>query len=441
MALNQIFASRIRVCKFFRILFLFRLMNFEEFDLDHRLLKAIEDMKYTKSTLVQQAAIPLFLQGKDILANARTGSGKTGAFAIPLIQKLLSGDMNGTRAVILVPTRELSNQVYDYFGKLITYCPLLKVVNIGKEAALSSQIQLLAENPTVIISTPARLRQHLEAKNLVLDLVETLVIDEADLMLSFGYSDDTGVILKFLPSIYQTFLASATLSADVEKLKQLVLKNPAVLKLEDKQENELVQYFIKTNEGDKYLYLLFMFKLRIHPFGSRKSMVFVNSIDKCYKVKLFLEQFGIKSCALNSELPAKSRQHIVEEFNRGVYDFIIATDEFSDVVEQVESDEETLKDEDETAKKRKKGQDADYGVSRGIDFKNVNAVINFDMPQTSRNYQHRVGRTARGVGSKGYALSFCVSENNLIVKKKGKLVMTEEQVLERIKKREKSNSN
>ena len=412
-------------------------MNFEEFDLDHRLLKATQDLKYSKATLVQEAAIPLFFQGKDILAKARTGSGKTAAYCIPLLQKLLSGNIDGTGAVILVPTRELAVQVYDYLKKLSTYCPQFKIVNIATETPLSNQIQILRENPLIIISTPARIRQHLDGGNLKLDLVETLVIDEADLMLSFGYDEDTSVILKHLPSVYQTFLASATLSPDVEKLKDLVLKNPAILQLQDKQENELVQYYINSKETDKYLYLLFMFKLKIHPFGSRKSMVFVNSIDKCYKVKLFLEQFGIRSCALNSELPAKSRYHIVEEFNRGVYDFIIATDESGELAKNIDSDEETLKEDENIEKKKRKVQDLDYGVSRGIDFKNVHAVINFDIPPTSRNYQHRVGRTARGIGSKGYALTFCDPDGKVLVKKKGNVVMTEGQVLERIQKREK----
>jgi ATP-dependent RNA helicase DDX56/DBP9 len=151
-----------------------------------------------------------------------------------------------------------------------------------------------------------------------------------------------------------------------------------------------------------------MLKLNVHPFGSRKSLIFVNTIEKCYKLKLFLEQFGIRSCALNAELPVKSRHHIVQEFNRGKYNFIIATDESSDsaVYNDLDSDQEQPDKQESQKKDKKVKKDDEYGVSRGIDFKNVQAVINFDLPKSSKAYQHRIGRTARGFKSKGYALSF-----------------------------------
>jgi ATP-dependent RNA helicase DDX56/DBP9 len=232
-----------------------------------------------------------------------------------------------------------------------------------------------------------------------------------------------------------------------------VLRNPAILQLEEEDANLLTQYQISCSEEDKFLYMLFMLKLKVHPFGSNKTIIFVNSIDRCYKLKLFLEQFGIKSCALNSELPVKSRFHIVQEFNRGVYDFIIATDEANETkVELEDSDEEAEETkevkEDESAEKTKKSrkkrskQDEGYGVARGIDFRNVTAVINFDMPRTSRNYQHRVGRTARGVGNKGYALTFvCPTKERIVhTRKKSKTSKSrersDEDILERIMKRQ-----
>jgi ATP-dependent RNA helicase DDX56/DBP9 len=255
--------------------------------------------------------------------------------------------------------------------------------------------------------------------------LDSLVIDEADLILSYGYDEDMKAILALLPPIYQSYLMSATMSPDVDELKQLVLRNPAVLKLEEANDPHLLtQYVVRCTEQDKYLLTFFILKLKVHPFGSGKCILFVNSIDRCYRLKLFLEQFGVKCCTLNSELPLKSRFHIVQEFNRGVYDFIIATDESGDLkFKEVDSDEEEetvtkegteeSKDEtgDEPPKKRqkktkKKSKDLEYGVSRGIDFKNVQAVINFDVPRTSRSYMHRVGRTARGVGNKGFALTF-----------------------------------
>lgn len=335
--------------------------------------------------------------------------------------------------------------------------------------------------------------QHLEAGNLELrEDLESLIIDEADLILSYGYDKDVEKILAYLPKIYQTYLMSATLSPvryflikDVEKLKKLVLRNPAILKLEETVDERdlLTQYYVKCDGGDndKFLLTYFILKLKIHPFGSKKSIIFVNSIDRCYKLKLVLEQFGIRSCTLNSELPVKSRYHIVQEFNRGVYDFIIATDESGDLKNvEIDSEDETveveetemmviestggLKDGNDMAaeektsgktkvkattkklKDKKSKKDGEYGVSRGIDFKNVAAVINFDMPLTARSYQHRVGRTARGVGNKGYALSFiCPAAKHSIVspkKKKQKLapaptstIYSDQDVLDKIEKR------
>ncbi|KAJ3350876.1 ATP-dependent DNA/RNA helicase [Kappamyces sp. JEL0680] len=420
--------------------------DFQAMDLDPRLTRAIAKLGFAKPTLVQETAIPLALQGKDILAQARTGSGKTAAYCIPAIQKILSkvvrqrefmsqGEQS-IQCLVLVPTRELALQVTKVIQDLCLYCSKeVKAVNIAVgDVSLSAQI----------------LREHLEAGNVVLrDSIESLIVDEADLILSYGYDEDVTQILKHLPQIYQSYLMSATLSEDVDKLKKLILRKPAILKLEESEEQSLLtQYYINCSDEEKYLLTLFMLKLRVHPFGSHKSLIFVNSIDKCYKLKLFLEQFGIMSCALNSELPVKSRYHIVQEFNRGIYDFIIATDEF--IKEEAEDEQDAAGNDGETRvpkpKKRKHmaRRDGEYGVSRGIDFKNVSSVINFDMPRSSRSYQHRVGRTARGVGNKGYALTFVCPPAQQIIHTRKKIkgsasnvqLASDEQILARIEKRQ-----
>ena len=174
--------------------------------------------------------------------------------------------------------------------------------------------------------------------------LENLVIDEADLVLSFGYEDDVRKILSYLPKIYQSFLMSATFTKEIEQLTALVLRKPAILALEDTQEetDALTQYVVKCTEFEKFLFAFVIIKLRLI---KGKILLFVNDIDRCYKLKLFLEQFSIKSCVLNSELPLNSRYHIVEEFNRGIYDYLIATDESELKGEQDSDDEE---EEDET---------------------------------------------------------------------------------------------
>ncbi|KAJ2416286.1 ATP-dependent DNA/RNA helicase [Coemansia sp. RSA 2530] len=424
--------------------------TFQALDLDDRLLRALGRMKLVHPTLVQAKAIPLALAGKDVLARAKTGSGKTAAFCLPILHKILatkdalpinSEERKKTRALILVPTRELAEQVTKYIADLVKFCGKeITAVNIANNSPLHIQAPLLAECPDIVVSTPAKILKHLVSKSIVLSLtLETLVIDEADLVLSFGYEDDIKGIVSHLPKIHQSMLLSATLNKGVESLKRLILSKPAILKLEDDKEesSKLVQYVVRCTEEDKFLLIYVILKLRLI---AGKCILFVNDIDRSYRLKLFLEQFSIKACVLNSELPLNSRYHIVEEFNRGVYDYIIATDESDkmgegDAKADVDTDDEEMEVVEETAapgepvasaakddakkeqakgkkesKKRKRSQDKEYGVSRGIDFKGVAAVINFDFPLSARAYTHRVGRTARA-GRRGMSLSLVAKED------------------------------
>lgn len=380
--------------------------SFEAFNLDERLYRAIEQLGFKVPTLIQLKCINMALEGKDIVAKARTGSGKTLAYCIPLINKILKwnsfhGREKSCKGVILVPTRELASQVLEQIIDLLMFCKKeITCINISGEESAKAIKPLLEEKPDIIISTPARLLKHLTNQNLVLhESLQTLIIDEADLVLSFGYEGDVKEIVSFLPPICQAFLMSATLSPDVEALeKTLTLKNPAVICLEEKLDaNEnLKQFSINCKDADKFLLLIFMLKLKLL---KGKCIFFVNNIDRCYRLKLFLEQFYIKSAILNSCLPHNSRCHIVNEFNKGIYDYLIASDESS-------NDSSLLPDVERKSKKNNDlRKDNEYGVSRGIDFKNVQVVLNFDFPKSKKSYTHRVGRTARGDES-GTALSF-----------------------------------
>ncbi|XP_013419263.1 probable ATP-dependent RNA helicase DDX56 isoform X1 [Lingula anatina] len=304
------------------------------------------------------------------------------------------------KALVITPSKELCSQAYKNVIDLTSSCSReVKCVDISGQVALDAQRPLLMEKPDIVIGTPSRILAHIQAKNLYLkESLDMVVIDEADLVFSFGYEADIKTLLSHLPKIYQAFLMSATLSEDVRTLKKLVLHNPVILKLEESQlpeTNQLTQYHIKCEEEDKFVLVYTLLKLRLI---RGKSIIFVNSVDRCYRLKLFLEQFGIPSCALNSELPVNSRCHIVNQFNEGLYDIIIASDETA-----LETPTET-KDE-KTKQKKVRKKDKEYGVSRGIDFQNVSNVINFDFPANVDAYIHRVGRTARA-DNQGTALSF-----------------------------------
>lgn len=424
-------------------------VNFDSFGLDPRLNQAIKQLGFKNPTLVQSKAIPLALQEKrDIIAKASTGSGKTVAYAVPVVQSILDQKNNSKeheiKAIILVPTRELATQVHSFMGKLVAFCGKeVKLLNLASGVSDSVQTSLLLENPEVIISTPSKLMSLLEKNIDSIDLqnLTYLVIDEVDLILSYGYSDDLDKLANYLPlKTLHTFLMSATLNEDINDLKTKFCRLPAVLKLNDDELNnksKLVQYYARTTEFDKFLLAYVIFKLQLI---KGKTLIFVNNIDRGYRLKLFLEQFGVKSCILNSELPVNSRLHIVDEFNKNVYNLLIATDD-SDHIREIDEEEDEEHDQDETQEpkhiKTKSKQDKEYGVSRGVDFKNVACVLNFDLPTTAKSYVHRIGRTARA-GKSGISLSFVIPDKEFGKHKVASLktAKKDEKILRRILKQQ-----
>ncbi|KNE68794.1 hypothetical protein AMAG_13435 [Allomyces macrogynus ATCC 38327] len=480
---------------------------FSAMDLCPQIQSAIAALGYKAPTPVQQKVIPLALQGRDVAAKARTGSGKSAAYLIPMLNYFLlhargEHDASGPRGLILVPTTELADQVAAMVKGFCKYSQRMGVVNLCTKSNMVQQQQALSQGVELVITTPARILKPLP--NLAADYLHALkflVVDEADLLLSFGYQDDLRALMAHLPaaSSYQTLLMSATLEKRVSDFASKLLVQPVYVDMtgaEGKHAN-LTQYVIPVagNDGDKEKFLLLYFILKLRLIRG-KIIVFVNNIDRCFRVRLFLEQFAIKSVVLNSELPLNSRQHIVAEFNKGTYDILIATDEGGkgDLAETLlededeessdeavpgegkeegndaadsdadikgfadsDDDEEELKGFDEsdtesskpddaaaahdhppstndadeadlvpvadipeesmdiiatpasTSRRGARRQDQEYGVSRGIDFHHVTAVINFDFPATAQSYTHRVGRTARG-GRKGMALSLVLSD-------------------------------
>ncbi|EED91448.1 dead-box RNA helicase, partial [Thalassiosira pseudonana CCMP1335] len=378
--------------------------------IDARLLKALSRLNYVHPTLVQSKSIPLALtSGRDLLVRARTGSGKTLAYCIPVIQKILGrkkeeqGEGTAVKGVILVPTRELCTQVAKVIDDLTYYCAdHVKVVVLNNNSNNLQQEALLRDRPDIVVATPAGLVGHVRSGKLNLKRsVETLVVDEADLILSFGYANDVTEIMKSLPKTCQGFLMSATLSPELHNLKHVVLHSPAVLKLEEEDEDggngNLMQFYLDLPGKDKFLVLYVFLKLGLL---KGKGLFFVNTIDGGYRLKLFLEQFHIRSAVLNAELPLRSRLNIIEHFNVGNFDYLIATDEATDMRSHHDGKKKSTKGKSNKRRRR----DGEYGVSRGLDFRGVSFVVNVDLPTSPESYTHRIGRTARG-GANGVALT------------------------------------
>ncbi|CAI4226016.1 unnamed protein product [Auanema sp. JU1783] len=378
--------------------------KFSDFAIDERLLKIIGEMGWAHPTQVQESVIPLALEDKNIMARARTGSGKTAAFLIPTIAKIIkivAGNANasGPFAIFIGPTKELVTQIFNLIAKFLEPLPYLSCLNLS-ELATSEKDVWEQECPSFICSTPGKMVEMLKIRSTFCQNVKTLILDEADLLLSYGYENEMITLKEHLPEQYQCIFTSATLTDDMTTLKKLFMTGPVVtIKLKEgdlPDTDQLAQYLVSClDDEQRFTILVAMLKLKLIV---GKTIIFVNSTDRCYKMMLILKAFAIRSCILNSEMPANSRCHVINQFNQGYYNVVIASDA-QDAFSVQEAD----------ASQKKTGRDKEAGVGRGIDFHRVSNVVNFDFPLSCDIYIHRVGRTARG-WNKGTALSFCGPE-------------------------------
>ena len=436
--------------------------------LDPRLLRALTKKQYRSPTAVQARAIPLVLEGKDVVARAHTGSGKTAAYLLPAIHKMMQGGDGGAggaahanpRALILVPTRELAHQVKKEAAFILAKCaPSLRAGELPASGCAAGVLREFAgAPPEVLVATPARaaecIRGGLFPPGALASGLELLVLDEADLLLSFGYEDDIRCVAGAVQRGCQCMLLSATSSKELTELQALVLHRPVYLDVgagdgggaggaagegaaavtgeagKAKAGPAISHFTLEVAAKDKLLYCMALLRLGL---CKRKSLIFVANPDAAVRLRLFLHKFGIPCCALHAELPANSRAHILQEFNRGIYDYMIAAaddaaaeggeggaaatsggggeDENDDDDEGGEKDgADGKKGTPKKGPKQKGGKggskkrDKEFGVVRGIDFKDVQTVINFDVPPTAAAYVHRVGRTGRA-GKAGTAIT------------------------------------
>lgn len=347
------------------------MQDFSTLGLPQPLMRSLEAMKFVTPTPIQAQAIPPALEGKDILGSAQTGTGKTGAFGIPLVTKLL-GSPRGV-ALILTPTRELAVQVQDMLDKLLgKYSPIKTVLLIGGES-MPAQVNALRARPRVIVGTPGRINDHLERGSLMLHDANFLVLDETDRMLDMGFMPQLERIFKFLPAQRQTLMFSATLPANIVKLSEKFLKDPVRVSVGSTitAAPKIKQEIVHLSDDEKFPRLMAELEAR-----NGSVIVFVKTKWGAEKMAKRLRKEKHSSEAIHGDLRQNQRERVIDGFRDMKYRIMVATDI----------------------------------AARGLDIPHIEHVINYDLPQCPEDYIHRIGRTGRA-GAEGSAICF-ISPND-----------------------------
>ncbi len=344
--------------------------KFGDLPISGGLRKAIQDMGFETMTPIQAKAIPLILEGRDIIGQAQTGTGKTLAYGLPMLDSVHPG-VRKTQAIVLCPTRELAVQVARELKKVLTYKRGVHVQPIYGGQPIGPQIQVLRAGVQVVIGTPGRTIDHIRRGTLKLDHVKTAVLDEADEMLQMGFIDDVETILQRVPTERQTLLFSATMPNPILKLTRKYQRDPEFVKVVQRQLTvpQLKQYYLGVKEGTKVDVLCRL--IDIH--GLKSSLVFCNMKRRVDEVVTKLGSRGYLAQGLHGDMTQPQRTRAMDRFRRNMSGILVATDV----------------------------------AARGIDVKDIEAVFNYDLPQDEGYYVHRIGRTARA-GKRGQAFSFVV---------------------------------
>ena len=357
-------------------------MRFEDYHISFEIKKNLSKLGFKKPTDIQFKAIPSILKGEDVLAIAQTGTGKTAAFAIPVIDMLAkrknTDRKDGIKCLVMVPTRELAQQIADVFEKLSKHTRL-KSFSIFGGVEQDAQIARLAETIDILITTPGRMFDLISQGHIRLDRIEILILDEADHMLDLGFIKDIIDVKRKLPSKHQTLFFSATINEKIKKLAYSLVNNPIRIQISPndpvaKNVSHSVAY-IKMDDKRFFLERL----ANEHP--ESKILVFVRTKVRAERVFKAMERVNIKSVTIHGDKEQDDRFEVMELFKKGDVRMLIATDI----------------------------------SARGIDIPNVEYVVNYDLPDVPENYVHRVGRTGRGT-EKGIAVSFCGEEEKEVLK-------------------------
>ena len=332
----------------------------------------LESLDYQTMTPIQQQSLPILLQGKDVHAQAKTGSGKTAAFAIGLLHHL-DVKTYQVQALVLCPTRELADQVSKEIRRLARPIPNTKILTLCGGTPLGPQLASLEHQPHIVVGTPGRILKHLNKGTLRLGSVKTLVLDEADRMLEMGFHDDIMQIIAMTPENRQTLLFSATYPDEIEAISKDIQKNPGNIQVESlHDDSDIKQLFFEIQRGQRTSALISLLQ-HYHP---QSSVVFCNRKEQCKELAKELKQRGLHAIALHGDLEQKDRDQALVQFSNNSIAILIATDV----------------------------------AARGLDIEGLDAVINYELSPDPEIYIHRIGRTGRA-GNKGLALSlFTASE-------------------------------
>ncbi len=332
-------------------------MNFNQFNLDSRLLAGITSAGYTEATPIQEAAIPVALAGDDLIGTAQTGTGKTAAFVLPILHKLLNGPRNQTRALIVTPTRELADQIQDNIRTLAAGTRLRSATVYGGVGA-TPQIKALRDGAEIIIACPGRLLDLIDQRHARLEKVEVLVLDEADRMFDMGFLPDVRKILKFLPVKRQTMLFSATFPKEIEQLASLSLSSPRRINMGISRPAHTVTHALYP--VPQHLKTGLLLKL-LQQTDTDSVLIFTRTKHRAERLTKQIENGGYKVTSLHSNRTQGQRQAALKGFKSGFYQIMVATDI----------------------------------AARGLDVESITHVINYDMPDTADAYIHRIGRAGR----------------------------------------------
>jgi ATP-dependent RNA helicase RhlE len=352
-------------------------VNFQQFSLDPRLQAGIRDMGFTSPTPIQQQAIPHVLKGSDLLGLAQTGTGKTAAFALPILQRLTQGNLRQIRALIVAPTRELAEQIHQAFvdlGKHTRVRSLTIYGGVGKKR----QLDALQRGAEVMVACPGRLLDLAGDGHIDFSRIEVLVLDEADRMCDMGFLPDIRRILKLLPTQRQTLFFSATMPPDIRQLSNQILKNPITVQIGAIAPAKTVSHALYpvTHKLKKDLLLAML-----EQTATGRVLVFTRTKRRARFLARDLEKNGHNASALQGNMSQNRRQKAIDGFRDGKHDILVATDI----------------------------------AARGIDVAEISHVINFDMPDTVDAYTHRIGRTGRATET-GEAFTFATPEDASIIR-------------------------